>query len=281
MASDRISPTAHYTGYVWAHNGLSHKALETLEGRLMFNTLALPDRVSGLLGGPSLNSYLLTRHAALDLRLTAAIDSGVVSQVVEVAAGMSPRGWRFASRYGSAITYIEADLPAMAARKRGRLQQIGSLSEYHQVLDVDALSDQGDASLAAILGGLDLQRGVAVITEGLINYLSPELLVGLWARIARGLRRFPNGLYLSEIHLKSDDNLLVKLGMPVLSAFVGGWVHLHFDGPGETLAALAAAGFDSSQLHQGVSLTGESPRSGRGLVRIIEASTIPPASTQP
>ena len=28
-ASESISPTAHYTGYVWARNGLSHPELET------------------------------------------------------------------------------------------------------------------------------------------------------------------------------------------------------------------------------------------------------------
>ena len=37
--SDAISPTAHYTGYVWARNGLSHPALATREGRLLFESL--------------------------------------------------------------------------------------------------------------------------------------------------------------------------------------------------------------------------------------------------
>jgi O-methyltransferase involved in polyketide biosynthesis len=278
VASDRISPTAHYTGYVWAHNGLSHPALETLEGRVMFNSLRLTDHLSALLGGPSLNAYLLTRHQSLDLRLGEAFESGAVSQVVEVAAGMSPRGWRFASRYGSALTYIEADLPAMAARKRGRLKRIGSLSEHHQVLDVDALSDE---SFAAIFAGLDPARGTAVVTEGLLNYLSPQALAGLWSRIARELAKFPVGVYLSELHLASDDSLAVRVGIPVLSAFVLGQVHLHFDSAEDVLAALASAGFAREQLLSGVDLTGEKPESGRELVRIIEASTVHPASTQP
>ena len=278
MASDRISPTAHYTGYVWAHNGLSHPALETFEGRLMFNSLRLTDQLSALLGGPSLNRYLLTRHQALDLRLAEQIESGAVSQVVEIAAGMSPRGWRFASRYGSAVTYVEADLPAMAARKRGRLQRIGALSADHQVLDVDALNDK---SFAAVFGGLDPARGTAVITEGLLNYLSLEALAGLWARIARELAAFPSGVYLSELHLASDDSLAVRIGIPVLSAFVLGQVHLHFDSADEVLAALASAGFARAQLFAGAALTGEKPKSGRELVRIIEASTVHLASTQP
>ena len=35
-SSETISPTAHYTGYVWARNGLSHPSLETAQGRLLF-----------------------------------------------------------------------------------------------------------------------------------------------------------------------------------------------------------------------------------------------------
>lgn len=37
--SNAISPTAHYTGYVWARNGLSHPALSTREGEVLFASL--------------------------------------------------------------------------------------------------------------------------------------------------------------------------------------------------------------------------------------------------
>ena len=38
-SGDRIGPTAHYTGYVWSRNGLSHPALTTREGRILFDSL--------------------------------------------------------------------------------------------------------------------------------------------------------------------------------------------------------------------------------------------------
>jgi len=38
FAGDRIGPTAHYTGYVWARNGLSHPELNTTEGRILFDS---------------------------------------------------------------------------------------------------------------------------------------------------------------------------------------------------------------------------------------------------
>src|SRR5207253_6217343 len=142
-SSARISPTAHYTGYVWTRNGLSDPELETVEGRVLFETLRVPMTVSALLGGGTLEAYLLTRHRAIDALLERAIDEGRVAQVVEVAAGLSPRGLRFTRRYGERLTYIEADLPDMVARKRAALERIGSLSERHRVEEVDALREQG------------------------------------------------------------------------------------------------------------------------------------------
>src|ERR671938_1527773 len=148
--SDAISPTAHYTGHVWSRNGLSHPELATLEGRLMFDALAPAMVASRVLGGPTLEGLLLARHRIIDELLARAIDAGRVSQVIEIACGMSPRGWRFTTRYGDRLTYVEADLPAMAARKRRALERMGSLSERHRVVDVDALVDEGPLSLAGL-----------------------------------------------------------------------------------------------------------------------------------
>ncbi len=94
-ASDAISPTAHYTGQVWLRNGLSHPRLGTPEGRVLFDALHPVMLVSGAVGGPSLEPYLLARHRAIDALLERAIEDHGVGQVVEVAAGLSPRGWRF------------------------------------------------------------------------------------------------------------------------------------------------------------------------------------------
>src|ERR1700724_3820868 len=105
--SEAISPTAHYTGYVWARNGLSHPALETLEGRLLYQSLRPAIIVTELLGRATLEGYLLARHRAIDAVLTRAIEEHGISQVIEVAAGLSPRGWRFTQRYGERPAYIE------------------------------------------------------------------------------------------------------------------------------------------------------------------------------
>ncbi len=261
-SSDAISPTAHYTGWVWWRNGLSHPLLATREGRLLYDALAPALRAGSLLGGPSLESYLLARHEAIDQRLERAIEHEGVTQVLEIAAGMSPRGWRFAGRYGDRLTYVEADLPAMAARKRRALERIGSLSEHHRVHDLDALRSRGPASLGAIASELDPGDGLAIITEGLLGYLPGDEVLALWRRIARTLEPFAAGLYVSDLHLGTVQGLAVRAFRIVLSAFVRGRVYLHFSDAEDAEAHLLEAGFD----HASVIPAG-------ALVHILEATT--------
>lgn len=274
-SSDAISPTAHYTGHVWLRHGLSHPALGTLEGRVLFDSLHPAMRLSAAAGGPSLETYLLARHRAIDLLLERAIEEHGVGQVVEVAAGLSPRGWRFSQRHGDRLTYVEADLPAMARRKRRALAKMGSLSEHHRVEDLDALRDEGPGSLAALASTLDPQQGVAIVTEGLLGYLDPDSLAGLWWRLARTLKAFPSGRYISDLHLASVQNAAVRGFRLVLSAFVRGRVYLHFDAAAQAQAALRAAGFDRARVLPAwrVADGGYPGDRGSQLVHILEAST--------
>jgi O-methyltransferase involved in polyketide biosynthesis len=199
---DRIGPTAHYTGYVWARNGLSDPGLATTEGRILFDSLQPAMLASRALGGPTLESYLLARHRAIDALLERAIEQGDVSQVIEVAAGLSARGSRFTQRYGDRLVYVEADLPEMAERKRAALERIGSLGTGHRVRALDALRDDDrPGSLAAVIAELDETEGLAIITEGLLGYLPPDAVAGMWRRFARALGAFPTGRYISDIHL--------------------------------------------------------------------------------
>jgi O-methyltransferase involved in polyketide biosynthesis len=273
MSSDRISPTAHYTGFVWARNGLSHPELETREGRVLFESMRLPNAVSSTLGRDSLERYLLARHRSIDLLLERAIDDGAVAQVIEVACGLSPRGWRFTQRYGSAITYVEADLPEMAARKRGALERMGSLTDHHRVAEIDALSDEGPASLAGLASALDPDIGLAIITEGLLGYLDSEAVAGVWRRFARTLATFPAGRYISDLHLGDVMTAEIRAFRVVLSAFVRGAVHLHFQSADEACAALHAAGFETAAVTPAAELAGEGSGPGGRRVHILEAST--------
>ena len=245
-----ISPTAHYTGHVWVRNGLSHAELATREGPILFRALQPMLIASRLAGTPSLEHVLLARHRKIDELLTQAIEELGITQVVEIACGMSPRGWRFAERYGDEVLYIEADLPAMAARKRSALERMGSLSEGHRVVELDALEREGPLSLAALLDGLDPTRGIALITEGLLTYLGREAVLDIWRRLAETGSRFREVRYLSDLSLTSDRNgPLEGAFYALLSAFVRGRVHIHFEKGEDALAALLDAGFGGADLH--------------------------------
>jgi methyltransferase (TIGR00027 family) len=272
-SGDNISPTAHYTGEVWRRAGLSHPWLGTREGRLMVDALHPLMAVSGALGGPSLERYLLARHRAIDALLADAVEQHGVSQVIEIAAGMSGRGWRFANRYRDRLTYVEADLPAMAERKRRALQRIGSLSDAHRVVEIDALRDTGTGSLAELAAGLDPAARVAVVTEGLLGYLPSDAMLGLWGRIAMALATFPAGRYLSDLHLGSAQTPVVRLFRHLLGGLVRGHVYLHFDGPAEAEAALRAAGFSSAAVRRAGEVFQLPECEQRATAHILEAST--------
>ena len=148
-SSAHISPSAHYTGYVWYRHQLADAAFATGFGRFVHGLLS-PITWGARVGfGLDIEQFLLQRHLQIDAQLTAAIEQGGVCQVVEIACGLSPRGRRFTSRYPH-VRYVEADLPVMAARKRLLLNAEGWLGSQHQVRAVDILAEEGGKSLAAL-----------------------------------------------------------------------------------------------------------------------------------
>ncbi len=268
--SESISPTAHYTGYVWARNGLSHPELETVEGRVMYESMRLPMAAAGMLGRGTLERYLLARHRAIDSLLERAIERDGVTQVIEVAAGLSPRGWRFTERFPQ-LVYIEGDLPGMVERKREALERIGSLSERHRVVELDALRPRGRASLGYLTRGLDHGAGLAIITEGLLSYLPREAVDGAWRRFARNLRRFATGRYISDMQLSESVTPEARAFRLLLAAFVRGEVHLHFRTAADVEAALLAAGFAAADVRAATEVLG-AKREGPSRTHILEAS---------
>jgi O-methyltransferase involved in polyketide biosynthesis len=277
--SDAVSPTAHYTGQTWVRNGLSAPGLATWEGRVMFDALRPTMALSRLLGGPTLEGLLLARHRIIDSRLEVAIESGRVGQVLEVACGMSPRGWRFAQRHGDQLTYVEADLPGMAERKRSALAEMNSLSDHHRVVELDVFRDGGPGSLDAALATLDPERGTAIITEGLLTYFDDDAVIATWGRFAAGLAKFPSGLYLADLRLAGTSRDRVEQVFNVaLSGFVRGKVHPHFLDEAEAAATLEAAGFDEARVHRGNTHPAAADVSGdpgAALIRVVEGTTQP------
>jgi O-methyltransferase involved in polyketide biosynthesis len=249
LDTSRISPTAHYTAYVWVRHGLSHPALASPQGRLYHAILAPANfAYDRLLGRPNLEAMLLARHRVLDHLLARAIETGAVRQVIEIAAGLSPRGYQLARRY-PAVRFIEGDLPESAALKRRLLDGAGLGGANHEVVTVNALLDDGPGSLAEVCAGLPAV-GTAIVTEGLLGYFDLDAVTGMWRRFARALRGRGGGLYLCDLNLGGDATAAARAFRHALSWFARGEVHLHFDGPDAAAAALRAAGFDAAEIRR-------------------------------
>jgi O-methyltransferase involved in polyketide biosynthesis len=269
--SERISPTAYATGYLWYRLGLSHPVFATRRGRrldFIFNRIT---RAVGF----SFDNMMLARHGGIDALLTRAIDAGEITQVIEIAAGLSGRGLRFMRKYGDKLIYLETDLPAMARLKRRLLTEAGVLNSRHRVLELDALAESGSQSLASIADTLDPNAGTAVITEGLMNYLEPEIARGVWRRVAACLARFPRGLYLSDAYFSTENHgLPARIIGKALQAFVRGRMHIHFNSAAHGAQMMRELGFAHAWVHEIRSLpeTNEAGRRpGGDKVRVLEA----------
>lgn len=245
-----VSPTAHYTSYVWNRNGLSGSQLVTLRGGAYYYALQPLMLLSKLRGGPTIEETLLARHSIIDVELHRLIENGKIIQIVEIASGLSGRGSRFIKKYGSKITYVETDLPDMVSIKKNVLQDRPA---NHKIEAVDILSP---TSLQSIVDDLDMSGGVAVVTEGLVNYFSIDQLEVMWTQLAPFLMRFRYGYYISDMHLLEDNTVgygesySVELFKKILSRFVKSDVLLHEKKTIEHL--LLTCGFRDGEIYPAV-----------------------------
>lgn len=275
-SSAHISPSAHYTGYVWYRHRLAEPAFATGFGRLVHGLLS-PIAWGARVGfGLDIEQFLLQRHLQIDARLTAAIEQGGVCQVVEIACGLSPRGRRFSQRYPQ-LRYLEADLPLMAARKRLLLGGQGWLGSRHRVRAVDILAADGNASLAALFAELDRRKPLVVITEGLVNYFELGLIESFWSRLADQLRQFPSATYLTELYPDLREHpryRQLRWGVGLIGRLTRGNYPLHYRDDRAIEQGFKNCGFrevavlDPSRASQSLGLA---PCNSAGLVRVIEA----------
>ena len=271
-----ISFTALYTGHVWTRDGISAPFFRTRGGAFLYGALAPFEFVGRHIVGGNIRTFLLQRHHLIDHRLHQLIEAGV-TQVVEIACGLSPRGHRFCQQYPQ-LTYLETDLPDMAHRKQQLLQEHEVLSDRHRVMPINIFAEDGELSLTHVLSQLDQSKPVVVITEGLVNYFPLPVISEFWTKLATALSAFPQGTYLT-------DNYPLYRGMPfyrtlkvlgnLLGAVSRSQVGFHFHADDEAIAHFKAQGFDNLLIHNPADHYGQLPipvTRGNPMVRILEAT---------
>ena len=284
--SSGISFTAFYTGEVWRRHGLSVPFLAQPEGRLLYAAGWPVEKVAEALLGGGNETMLLQRHCIIDHLLERAVEQEGYTQVVEIACGLSPRGTLMARRFaGRDLHYVEADLPAMAARKRLLLEAAGELSPRHRVMALDILSQDVAHSLESVFAQqLDPSRKTLVITEGLVNYFDHATITGFWTRLAAVLAQFPAGLYVTDLYPDFQWHRIARaarLFKAALSVATRARVTLHFGNEAAIRAGFHDAGFTTTRVHLPESYYGILPipvQRTPSFVRVVE-SRVEGAST--
>ncbi|MCP4606861.1 MAG: hypothetical protein GY847_41195 [Proteobacteria bacterium] len=250
-----ISPTAHYTGYVYYRNGLSHRAFVSPTGWFLYQVLRPLNHVYYTSGKTSLEASLLARHTIINHLLTESIKAGRIGQVVEIASGLSPRGWRVTERFkSSGLVYVEGDLPLMVGLKKKALADLGPKKDNHHVVELDALSED---CLSNVRKYLDPNKGTAVITEGLLFYFDWETIFGMFKRFAEFLSTFPRSLFIGDIHTPRKGAGMVDSRMYKLlrSTIASSRINYDYRERHEILNTLSKAGFNNAVLHGGKELS--------------------------
>lgn len=227
--TSRISISAHYTGYIWYNNGLSHEQFVTPMGRAAYWALKPMNAFMQMMVGASIDTFLLQRHFVLDHLVEEAINDGY-EQVVELAAGLSSRGYLIKKSHPH-VHYVEGDLPGMSARKAELLDKLGRAPE-HLTQPCNILDENGPQSIEALLAGLDQTKKTLIITEGLVNYFDLATIRKVWARMAIAMKQFPQARYVTEVYPKLEQHpsyKYVKVAQKVVGFFTQGEYPLHYE----------------------------------------------------
>ncbi len=175
----KIPHSALYTSATWKWGGLPCAEIVTPPGTegifLLVNIFVALYRVLN----PqkiSLRHNLLHRHTAIDTL----IRRSPCRQVIEIAAGFSPRGCMFSA--DPAFCYFELDLPEVLALKRAQLEA----SEAGRSI----LARSNFSLLEGDITRLDFSQPfravpTIVVSEGIMMYFRREAQMAIWRNIAR------------------------------------------------------------------------------------------------
>lgn len=164
-----ISPTAKLTAYMRAETNIAYSQ----EIARICDAQKVSEDLFGLSGDdrewhPSLFEL---RYKSLSACLKKEMNERGISQVLELGAGVLPRGMVMSKN--SEITYVETDLHDIIEEKRNIIKEI-DLSilarDNYFLRELNVVSQDDFTAVKKVFAGGKL----AVINEGLLTYLSPD-----------------------------------------------------------------------------------------------------------
>ncbi len=241
-----ISFTAHYTGYIWYSMGISHPVFATRKGKFLARLVHPLESWAEKNVGGSMRSTLKQRHAMIDQHLDQLIAQHPQLQVLEIACGLSPRGWNFRTKHPE-INYRELDLPDMAKIKTQALKQIDPHAP--EVLTGDIFTQDFER----IFQSFNPERPLVVISEGLINYFDQTLLNKLLQGITEYGASFQELHYLTDIYPEPVKNRLARFiwaSSKLLKVMSRSAFTFHFQSPAELQQFFTHTGFEEVDVVQ-------------------------------
>ena len=241
-----ISFTAHYTGYRWYLLGISHPAFATRKGKWLTVLLQPLENWAERHVGTSMRTVLQTRHQLINQQVDQLLQRHPDLQIVEFAAGLSPRGWRYRKQY-PALRYVEVDLPDMVTVKKQALHAAGQA--HAEVMAIDLFSPQ----LGQLFQQLDQTKPLLIVSEGLINYFSLTILQQFWSDLARYGADFADFYYISDLYPEPIQHkwaqTVVRSGQ-LLKFLSKSAFSFYFKSPQEVKDFFASCGFTHTQVLQ-------------------------------
>lgn len=241
-----ISFTAHYTGYIWYKMGISHPVFATHKGKFLAQLVHPLESWAEKHVGGSMRTTLKQRHTMIDEHLDQLITIHPNIQILEIASGLSPRGWNFRQKYPK-INYRELDLPHMAKIKNHALQQVDQNSP--EVLSIDLFTPK----FAEVFALFNVNRPLVIVSEGLINYFSQDILAELLKVISAQSQSFTELHYLSDVYPEPVKNKLAHFIWScsrLLKWLSRSSFSFHFAAPNEAKQFIQHSGFQQANIIQ-------------------------------
>ncbi len=200
---DPVSPTAKVVAYLRGlDQSLQFEGDELLrqEGAAAMEQLGITDCETQV----AMATLFQSRYHAMNAAIGMA--SGSACQIIEFAAGVSPRGYQW-SQMSPGTIYIESDLPHLMIRKAKMVRNslMANASENRGVLHYCATDVLDLDSLLEALNSIDTHMPFTIVTEGLLLYFSNDELRQFLENIVTLLSRGRNATWITD--LVTQENL--------------------------------------------------------------------------
>lgn len=199
---DPVSPTAKVVAFLRSMDSKSdiHGWMTFMEeGWKILKAFGVDDQATL----QRMSVLFLSRYEAINAII--AEDPQPTRQIIEFAAGISPRGYQWSKNVPNTI-YVESDLPALMIRKAKMIRDICiERAEphlgLHHCLAVDVLDRY---SVVAAIKQLDHSLPFTIVTEGLLLYFDDREMDRFLTNMRMLLKEFPLATWVTDFVTQKD-----------------------------------------------------------------------------